>query len=116
MAEPTPAPWRVEEGTTLIWGHCNPDDPSTRGMGYPIAEVRVTPAGLWANGRPDANAGQANARLIAASPDMLARLHANAEFLRSRMAENWDEAEWPQTVFWEPYQATLADISKAEGR
>lgn len=33
--------WRVEEGTTLIWGRCDPDDHSTYGMGIPI--VRVQP-------------------------------------------------------------------------
>lgn len=66
----TPGPWRIEEGTTLVWGHCDADDLSNRGMGYPIAEARITPISLWAKG-PDADAGEANARLIAAAPDLM---------------------------------------------
>ncbi len=70
-AKHTPGPWRIEEGTTLVWGHCNSDDLSDRGMGYPIAEARITPISNWALGRPDADAGEANARLIAAAPDLM---------------------------------------------
>ena len=36
----TPTPWRVEEGTDLIWGACT-DDPSTYGMGYSIVEGKI---------------------------------------------------------------------------
>lgn len=61
--EYTPTPWRVEAGTTLIWGDCNPDDNSTRGMGYPIAECRITPSGNWSTG-PYADEGAANATHI----------------------------------------------------
>ena len=72
-AKHTPGPWRVEDGTTLIWGHCNPDDVSSRGMGYPVAEARISPSRSWANG-PDVWSGEANARLIAAAPDLLKAL------------------------------------------
>lgn len=65
----TPGPWRVEQDTTLIWGACNPDDRTTWGMGYPIAECRITPA-QWKAKRPDADEGEANAHLISAAPDM----------------------------------------------
>lgn len=71
----TPGPWRVEAGTTLIWGNCNPDDHSTRGMGYPIAEARINPSGNWSTG-PYADEGEANARLIAAAPDLLEALES----------------------------------------
>lgn len=65
----TAGPWRVEDGTTLIWGACT-EDPSTYGMGYPIAECRITPTNpTWAKG-PDDDEGIANAHLIAASPDL----------------------------------------------
>lgn len=67
---PTPGPWRVEQGTTLVWGACNRDDQSNYGMGYPIAECRITPSSSWAKG-PNADEGEANAHLIAAAPDML---------------------------------------------
>lgn len=74
----TPGPWRVEEGTTLVWGACNSDDLSTRGMGYPITECRITPSASWAKG-PSADEGEANARLIAAAPDLLEALKAQIE-------------------------------------
>lgn len=68
--EYTKGPWRVEEGTTLIWGACDPDDTSDRGMGYPITECKTSPGySLWAKG-PTADEGEANARLIAAAPDL----------------------------------------------
>jgi hypothetical protein len=78
MSGHTPGPWRVEEGTTLIWGKCNPDDQSTFGMGYPITLCQITPSGSWAKG-PDADEGKANAHLIAAAPDLLDQL----DFARS---------------------------------
>lgn len=65
----TPGAWRVEQGTTIVWGNCNPDGHSTRGMGYPIADARINPSGNWSTG-PYADEGEANARLIAASPTM----------------------------------------------
>lgn len=67
----TKGPWRVEEGTTLIWGKCDPDDTTTRGMGYPIADCRTTPSSQssWCTG-PSGNEGEANAYLIAAAPEL----------------------------------------------
>ena len=59
----TPTPWRIENGTTLIWGNCNPDDHSTRGMGYPIVEAMINPSGNWSTG-PYADEGNANAEFI----------------------------------------------------
>lgn len=59
----TPTPWRVEADTTLIWGDCNPDDNSTRGMGYPIAKCNINPSGNWSTG-PYADEGAANAAHI----------------------------------------------------
>ena len=73
----TPGPWRVEEGTTLTWGACNADDTSTRGMGYPITDARISPCGNWAKG-PDCDEGQTNASMIAAAPDLLDLVEAQA--------------------------------------
>jgi len=36
----TKGPWRVEQGTTLVWGKCDPDDKTTYGMGVPVAETK----------------------------------------------------------------------------
>jgi hypothetical protein len=76
----TPGEWRVEQGTTLVWGACNADDHTSRGMGYPIAECRITPTAKWAK-RPDEAEGIANAHLIAASPDGYAFAEKAAHFL-----------------------------------
>jgi hypothetical protein len=66
----TAGTWRVEQDTTLVWGNCDADDSSNYGMGYPIAECRITPANpRWAKG-PDHNEGEANARLIASAPEL----------------------------------------------
>ena len=75
LSDATPGPWRVEQDTTLIWGACNSDDTSNRGMGYPIAECRITAMSSWAKG-PDADAGEANARGMAMWRDIAADLIA----------------------------------------
>lgn len=61
----TPTPWRIEDGTTLIWGDCNPNDNTSSGMGYPITECRVTPvsASSWCKA-PYNDEGKANAAHI----------------------------------------------------
>lgn len=74
----TPGPWRVEEGTTLVWGACNPDDRTTYGMGYPVASMEQQRR--WdRSGEPTTDTQDANARLIAAAPDLLAACEAYAE-------------------------------------
>lgn len=106
-AKHTPGPWRVEENTTLIWGKCNPDDQSNWGMGYPIAECRITPISQigWATG-PSEDEGEANACLISASPDMLEALKGLLDSM---------EMENPLAHKTQVDAARLA-IAKAEGR
>ena len=81
MTEPkfTPGPWRIESGTTLLWGACSEDDLSSYGMGYPIAECRITPISKWPKG-PNYDEGIANARLISAAPDMFEALLKGKEY------------------------------------
>jgi hypothetical protein len=77
MAAATPGPWRQEDGTTLVWGACNPDDMTTCGMGYPVATAR-TKLGFDDQWREDT--GMANAALIALAPTLAAELiEARAE-------------------------------------
>lgn len=61
----TPTPWRIEDGTTLIWGSCNPEDNTDAGMGYPVTECRTTPisASSWCKA-PYSEEGEANAAHI----------------------------------------------------
>lgn len=73
LAKVTPGEWRVEDGTTLVWGDCKSEDRSTRGMGYPIAAARVNPSGNWSSG-PYADEGQANSTLIALAPTLAAEV------------------------------------------
>lgn len=75
LAKVTPGEWRVEQDTTLVWGACNTDDTSSSGMGYPIAEARITPISIssWARG-PGEGAGDANATLIALAPSLAAEV------------------------------------------
>lgn len=102
MAAHTKGPWRVEEGTTLIWGACNPDDSSTYGMGYPIIECRISPASQWAVTKgPKSGEGEANAHLTAAAPDLLEALFAcekQAEEVRLILIGHLNEPE--RTAFW----------------
>lgn len=100
----TPGPWRVEEGTTLIWGDCNPDDTTTYGMGYPIAECRMTPSASWARGPKKYEEAEANTRLIAAAPDLLRAAELIVDWL--------DEEEGAHRLC----DVARAAIAKAEGR
>jgi hypothetical protein len=79
----TPGPWRVEQDTTLIWGDCNPDDTTSYGMGYPIAECRVTRSASWAKGPRGHGEAEANARLIAVAPEMFEALKATLPVLEA---------------------------------
>jgi len=75
----TPTPWRIEEGTTGIWGACNPDDQSSYGMGYPVTDARITPVSMssWCKG-PYADEGEANARRIVAAVNGTSTLSTEA--------------------------------------
>ena len=113
----TEGEWRVEAGTTLVWGACNADDPSTRGMGYPIAECRITPAGRWAEG-PDASEGEANARLIAAALDMLAagRRVLDYAVLDRMLVDPAHDDNCAFGIRLGDLRALAAALAKAEGR
>ena len=115
----TAGPWRVEQDTTLIWGDCNPDDATSYGMGYPIAECRVTPSGSWAKGPKGHSEAEANALLIAAAPDLLHALHECQSVLAMLVAP---DAIKQTTVIGTYAAAVAADavaraaLAKAEGR
>lgn len=113
----TAGPWRVEHETTLIWGHCDKDDSTYRGMGYPVAECRISPVSSWAHG-PDADAGETNARFIAAARELVPALTderdaavARAEQDEARVAELEAEAALcTQTARAEAAEAALGAV------
>ena len=113
----TPGPWRVESNTTLIWGECNANDSTGFGMGFPIAEARRRlPSWESARFRLDEDIAEANARLIAAAPDMLAALRpfanvANDRDLQIAMMAGMRPAE--RGSFQDALAAVVAAIAKA---
>lgn len=93
LAKATPGEWRVEQDTNLIWGDCNPEDRSTRGMGYPVAEVRMS-APHWGRDMFGlAEKWEANAAFIAASRTAVPALLDENEALRSEKAALLDRVE-----------------------
>lgn len=98
----TPAPWRVEDGTVLIWGDCNPDDKTSYGMGYPVAECRGSG---WGSSKPSIDAMDANARLIAAAPELLAQLEYAVKLFGA----------WPMLNGTAQVQSMRDTIAKATG-
>lgn len=70
----TPGPWRVEEGTTLVWGACTfADDGTIERLGIPVADMCGNPS--WSRDPVvDDDTKAANAALIAAAPALYAAL------------------------------------------
>jgi hypothetical protein len=64
MAEHTAIPWRVEEGTTLIWGACVLyEDGAPNYLGFPVASAET--ARSWSTpAYPSAEVQEANAAFI----------------------------------------------------
>lgn len=111
----TPGPWRVEHETTLIWGHCDQDDDTYRGMGYPVSECRITPVSSWARG-PDADAGEANARFIAAARELVPALAAEIAHLtaeRDRLVMALAETEALEMQHGEVIKRVMAERDAA---
>lgn len=108
----TKGPWRVEEGTTLIWGACNRDDNSSYGMGYPVAEAQMPRR--WNGDNPTTEEIDTNARAIASLPDLIAELKRTREALE--IAREY--LEDAQDVNWEgtgpnDQMKCLAEINEA---
>jgi hypothetical protein len=85
----TPGPWRQEAGTNLVWGACDLDDTTSYGMGVPVAEAKVE-----LNKTYDWDQALANARLIAAAPD----LHVDGAFLAERLCDFAAVVDTPEAV------------------
>jgi hypothetical protein len=92
MMAHTPTPWRVEDGTTLIWGKCDPDDKTTYGMGYPVARLEHP----YSSSRlPTPEEQDANAALIVNAvnnhADLLATLKAVRTLLHDELLYRIDD-------------------------
>lgn len=107
----TPRPWRVEEGTTLIWGACNPDDLSSYGMGYPVAQACLS-RGWNQRHEPTVEQATANAALIVEAVNAHDRLTAeNAELRRER-----DEARGQRDELARKLSHLVDELKSAEAR
>lgn len=95
----TPAPWRVDDGGTDCFGIFDSTGQSIAYLGF--AEGQGSGRGR--------DVDEANARLVAAAPDMLDAL----QYLVRRLQQNRDSITWG-------IQAAMVDahaaIAKAEGR
>jgi hypothetical protein len=91
----TPTPWRVEEGTDLIWGACNPDDQSTYGMGYPVVEGK---SASWKPYKPSMEERGANAALIVEAVNSHASLKAHIQELEEALRQARDRMLWIKDV------------------
>jgi hypothetical protein len=122
----TPGPWVVEKGTTVIWSR-NAYDEGTNNVGCIVA--RAAQPVSWKGSRPTADEQDANARLIAAAPDLFEALEeylaaddAMAAFLLGADPKALGEMEWRgqhserSTRRRNATTAARAAIAKAEGR
>lgn len=104
MSNHTPGPWNADEQPDAYgYGTIRPCDGTENGdtSAQPIATVYE----------------YANARLIAAAPDLLAALRAAVEYLGCALAgANLKATGYDREAGVEEYQAALAAIAKAEGR
>jgi hypothetical protein len=79
----TPTPWRVEQGTDLIWGACNPDDQSSYGMGYPVVEGK---SASWKPYKPSMEEREANAAFIVEAVNSHEALKTRIQELEAELA------------------------------
>ena len=97
MSTHTPGPWRLTVPTMHR---------------FPVANVGVI--NVWSKVCPALDEAEANARLIAAAPRMLAALRAMTEHY-VRLAASGDCGNWDPKTEAEVIEARAA-IAKAEGR
>lgn len=115
MSKHTPGPWRVESDTTLVWGACVINHGNPDYLGYPVADAQLSRA--WnTEGKPTVDETLANARLIAATPDLLHALKTIvANILEYERVNNLSPNPGKHDCW---LSVTLANeaIAKAEGR
>ena len=99
----TPGPWTV--GMNADHLPCVVADVGLPGSGFAVAHINKVP--LFGKGGP---AHEANARLIAAAPDMLKALKTVTEFMACTLE---DDEKHPA---WDDVRLARAAIAKAEGR
>jgi hypothetical protein len=81
MSEHTPTPWRVEQGTGLVWGNCSTfDDGTPDKFGVPVTDGQLERP--WAKGQgPTYEEMEANAAFIVRAVNAHAQLVAALERL-----------------------------------
>ena len=91
----TPGPWRVDETKALgaygVWtDYLHPSNPGDDGTGFPVEVCSVVACGKGHKGQEiiDRQERDANARLMAAAPDLLAACKRAREVLGIQMASD----------------------------
>ncbi len=105
MAGHTPGPWVAEKG------HTNRDEMEHGAWGSVSTDAFYL-ATIWADVDAIEGSGEANARLIAAAPDLYAVLKAAVE----RSDRIHGEGLRRLTEMQDLYDAAVAALTKAEGR
>jgi len=101
MSKHTPGPWEI-----LRYCNVRDNDPDAVGVGSDMGIV----ADVWKDGVME-EAGDANAKLIAAAPELLKMLEIAGAYVK----EMGSEHSWPSAIE-EDYRNIRAAIAKAEGR
>ena len=113
-AKHTPGPWRVEDDTFLVWGACQlADDGTIDFLGIPVARAETSRDWERHYGyQRKPGEEDANARLIAAAPELLEAL-AGLRASIGRMPADMSRPGWGEIVA-ALFEADAA-IAKAKG-
>jgi hypothetical protein len=107
MAQHTPTPWRVDTLGTRVLASPDGFKPTPEHPDYVVAQTSAYCSGVWEE-------RVANARLIAAAPELLVALREFMDIWGSRDACSWSKrAQARRAAMWDKANAALA---KAEGR
>lgn len=118
-AKHTPGPWRVEDDTFLVWGACQlADDGTIDFLGIPVARAETSRDWERHYGyQRKPGEEDANARLIAAAPELLAALELAEKFVTNGVDLGFirmPDASTPDSAHG-TLPAIRAAIAKAKG-
>lgn len=116
--EATPGPWDTDENS--VWGACDPDDTTSRGMGINILQCRAS-VPRWAKVPLDYEQSERNAAFIAAAnpatilslATLIEAQAAEIEGLRKAVEEAVTAAMWSEKALERYDNALGLDVDEA---